>query len=319
MDPGQNKSSSSPVGIRPVSMSHPEGFFALFKPSGLSSAGALSLVKRILGADKAGFLGTLDVPAMGVLPIALGSATKLISFLPVSEKEYIGELVLGISTITDDMDGEVTDRRGATGVEDDAVKRAIETVAAQSEQVPPHVSAKQQEGVRGYKAMRAQGRLIDFAAVPVAIRQLAVLQERQDRDLRRIVFRMTVTPGFYVRGFCRDVGALLGCGACMGKLLRTKAQGFGVLDTLSLARLQRRAQSGDLSFLTWGETETGLLATLPHIVLDDLQWTAFCHGLPVACAMEESTTSMVNRPDGRLGGVTEIRAGKAWPVRVFNE
>ena len=252
MDPGQNKSSSSPVGIRPVSMSHPEGFFALFKPSGLSSAGALSLVKRILGADKAGFLGTLDVPAMGVLPIALGSATKLISFLPVSEKEYIGELVLGISTITDDMDGEVTDRRGATGVEDDAVKRAIETVAAQSEQVPPHVSAKQQEGVRGYKAMRAQGRLIDFAAVPVAIRQLAVLQERQDRDLRRIVFRMTVTPGFYVRGFCRDVGALLGCGACMGKLLRTKAQGFGVLDTLSLARLQRRAQSGDLSFLTWG-------------------------------------------------------------------
>lgn len=302
-----------------MSIPRPEGFFALFKPSGLSSAGALSLVKRILHAEKAGFLGTLDVPAMGVLPIALGSATKLISFLPASEKEYVGELVLGISTITDDMDGEVTDRRGATGVEDDSVKRAIEIVVAQTEQVPPHVSAKQQDGVRGYKAMRGQGRLIDFAPVPVTVRKLTVLQERQDRDLRRLMFRMTVTPGFYVRGFCRDVGALLGCGACMGRLLRTEAHGFGVLDALSLATLQRKAQSGDLSFLTWGETQAGLLATLPHIALDDMQWSAFCHGLPVACAMEEGMTVMVNRPDGRLGGVTAIRAGKAWPVRVFNE
>ncbi len=95
-----------------MSTSHPEGFFALFKPSGLSSAGALRAVKGILSADKAGFLGTLDVPAMGVLPVAIGSATKLISFLPPSEKEYVGELVLGITTITDDMDGEVVERQG---------------------------------------------------------------------------------------------------------------------------------------------------------------------------------------------------------------
>jgi tRNA pseudouridine55 synthase len=302
-----------------VSTLHPEGFFALFKPSGLSSAGALRVVKGILSADKAGFLGTLDVPAMGVLPVAVGSATKLISFLPPSEKEYVGELVLGITTITDDMDGEVIERRGATGLEDAAVKKAIEGVTAQTEQVPPHVSAKQQGGVRGYKAMRGQGRLIDFAPVPVAVHRLTVLQERQDTDLRRIVFRMTVTPGFYVRGFCRDVGAALGCGACMGRLLRTGAHGFGVSDTLSLATLRHRVQGGDLSFLTWGETDVGLLGTLPHIALDDVQWSDFGHGLPVDCDMGEEATAMVKRPDGRLGGVAEVRAGKAWPVRVFSE
>jgi tRNA pseudouridine55 synthase len=302
-----------------VSTSHPEGFFALFKPSGLSSAGALRVVKGILSADKAGFLGILDVPAMGVLPVAVGSATKLISFLPPSEKEYVGELVLGITTITDDMDGEVIERRGATGLEDEAVRKAIETVTAQTEQVPPHVSAKQQDGVRGYKAMRGQGRLIDFAPVPVAVRRMAVLQEHQDADLRRIVFRITVTPGFYVRGFCRDVGAVLGCGACMGRLLRTGAHGFGVSDTLSLATLRRRVQGGDLSFLTWGETEVGLLATLPHIALDDVQWSEFGHGLPVDCDMGEEATAMVKRPNGRLGGVAEVRAGKAWPVKVFSE
>jgi len=307
------------LGVRLVSTSHPEGFFALFKPSGLSSAGALRAVKGILSADKAGFLGTLDVPAMGVLPVAVGSATKLISFLPPSEKEYVGELVLGITTITDDMEGEVIERRGATGLEDMVVKKAIESVTAQTEQVPPHVSAKHQDGVRGYKAMRGQGRLIDFAPVPVTVRQFSVLQERQDADLRRIVFRMTVTPGFYVRGFCRDVGAILGCGGCMGRLLRTGAHGFGVSDTLSLATLRRRVQAGDLSFLTWGETDAGLLATLPQISLDDVQWNAFGHGLAVDCDVREGTTAMVKRPDGRLGGVAAGRAGKAWPLKVFSE
>jgi tRNA pseudouridine55 synthase len=302
-----------------MSTSHPEGFFALFKPSGLSSAGALRAVKGILSADKAGFLGTLDVPAMGVLPVAIGSATKLISFLPPSEKEYVGELVLGITTITDDMDGQVIERRGATGLEDEAVRKAIEAVTAQTEQVPPHVSAKQQDGVRGYKAMRGQGRLIDFASVPVAVRRFSMLQERQNADLRRIVFRMTVTPGFYVRGFCRDVGAILGCGGCMGRLLRTRAHGFGVGDTLSLATLRGRVQAGDLSFLTWGETDVGLLATLPQISLDDEQWSAFGHGLAVDCYMREGTTAMVKRSNGRLGGVAAGRAGKAWPLKVFSE
>ena len=302
-----------------MSTSHPEGFFALFKPSGLSSAGALRVVKGILSADKAGFLGTLDVPAMGVLPVAVGSATKLISFLPPSEKEYVGELVLGITTITDDMEGEVVERRGAAGLEDAVVKKAIESVTAQTEQVPPHVSAKHQDGVRGYKAMRGQGRLIDFAPVPVTVRRFSVLQERQDADLRRIVFRMTVTPGFYVRGFCRDVGAILGCGGCMGRLLRTGAHGFGVSDTLSLATLRRRVQAGDLSFLTWGETDAGLLSTLPQISLNDVQWSAFVHGLAVDCDMGDGTTAMVKCPDGRLGGVAAGRTGKAWPLKVFSE
>ncbi|MHB8105810.1 MAG: hypothetical protein ACYDH4_00015 [Candidatus Cryosericum sp.] len=302
-----------------MNVSRAEGFFALIKPSGLSSAGALRVVKGILKADKAGFLGTLDMPAMGVLPVAVGSATKLISFLPPSEKEYVGELVLGITTITDDMDGEVIERRGAVGLEGAVVMRAINGVAAQTEQVPPHVSAKQRDGVRGYRAMRDQGRLIDFAAVPVEVRSLSVLQERQDVDLHRIVFRMTVAPGFYVRGFCRDVGATLGCGACMGRLLRTRAHGFGVSDTLSLAALRRRVQAGDLSFLTWGETNMGLLATVPQISLDGADWNAFGHGLAVDCDLGEETTVIVKRADGRLGGVARGRAGKAWPLKVFGE
>jgi len=87
-------------------------------------------------------LGTLDVQAAGVLPVALGSAARLIPFLPLSDKEYVGELVLGISTVTDDMDGEITDRKGVAGLGDMDVKTAMDSVAAQETQVPPHVSAK---------------------------------------------------------------------------------------------------------------------------------------------------------------------------------
>lgn len=300
-----------------VSTERSEGFFALFKTPGVSSASLLGTAKRILEADKAGFLGTLDVPAMGVLPVAVGSATRLISFLPSTDKEYVGELVIGLSTVTDDMDGEPTGRHGARGVSDEAVHRAIEAVAAKSEQVPPHVSAKHQGGVRGYDAVRSEGRFIDFSPAPVAVRCLAVLRDIQDADLRRVTIRMTVTPGFYVRAFCRDVGAVLGCGACMGRLLRTCAHGFRIADALSMTTLQRRVKSGDFTFLARGDASPALLGTFPQIPLNDRQWVDFCHGLSVELGKQSAAVMLVTRPDGRLGGVARLREGRVWPLKVF--
>ena len=294
-----------------------EGFFALFKVPGVSSASTLGAAKAILKADKVGFLGTLDVPAMGVLPVAVGLATRLISFLPSTDKEYVGELVLGISTVTDDIYGEPTERRGARRISDEALHGAVEAVAAQTEQVPPHVSAKRQEGVRGYDAVRGEGRLIEFRPATVSVRSLVLLRTAYDADLCRVTFRMTVTPGFYVRGFCRDVGAILGCGGCMGRLLRTSAHGFGIGDALPLGKLRQRVQAGDLSFLVPGDTSPALLGSLRWISLDAAQWVDFCHGLAVNCDAGSGSTVLVRRPDGRAGGVAEIREGRAWPLKVF--
>lgn len=294
-----------------------EGFFALFKLPGVSSASMLRVAKTILKADKAGFLGTLDVPAMGVLPVAVGSATRLIPYLPSTDKEYVGELILGMSTVTDDIYGEPTERRGARGISEEALRSAAETVAAQSEQVPPHVSAKRQKGVRGYDAVRGEGRLIEFLPVPVSVRSLTLLRSAYDGDLYRAVFRMTVSPGFYVRGFCRDVGVALGCGGCMGRLLRTSAHGFGIGDALTLEKLRQRVEARDLAFLRAGDTSPALLGTLPWISLDAAQWADFCHGLAVSWETASETTVLVRRPDGCAGGVAGIRDGKAWPLRVF--
>lgn len=295
----------------------PDGFFALFKIPGISSAQELDMAKRVLGIDKAGFLGTLDVPAAGVLPIAVGAATKLIPYLPVVEKEYVGEMVLGLSTVTDDIVGEMIDRCGANNISDIAVRLAIEAVAARDEQVPPHVSARRQDGIRGYDAVRKYGRYLEFPPSSVAVHKIEILRSTNDGDLRKVLLSMTVSPGFYVRAFCRDVGVELGCGACMGRLLRTRASGFVIHDALSLDVLRRNTISEDLSFIVSGVGSPGLLGSLPSLSPSVQQWKNFSHGIAIDCNLETEANAVVVRPDGRVGGVASVRDGKAKPVRVL--
>lgn len=302
-------------------MGHPEisGFFALFKPAGLSSAAALNIAKKTLQVEKAGFLGTLDLPATGVLPIAVGHATKIIPFLPPGDKEYVGELVLGLRTVTDDLAGTIIETQNIGDLSEESVKHAMQVVAAQPRQVPPHVSAKQQHGVRGYKAVRSGRQPLEFQAVPVHVEQLTVLRcEWEDHRYYHVYFRMKVTPGFYVRAFCRDVGRVIGCGGCMGHLLRTSASGFGVRESVSLEVMQRRVQCGDLGFITWGEDRPCLLASFEQIKMDAQAWQFFSHGLSIPWDGPDGKILVVRHPDGRIAGMAEIRGGRAQPVRVFS-
>ncbi len=301
-------------------MDHPEisGFFALFKPAGLSSAAALNIAKKTLQVEKAGFLGTLDLPATGVLPIAVGHATRIIPFLPSGDKEYVGELVLGLKTVTDDLAGTIIETQDIGDLSEEDVGRAMQVVAAQPRQVPPHVSAKQQHGIRGYKAVRSGRQPIDFKAVPVHVKHFTVLRcEWENRRYYHVYFRMEVTPGFYVRAFCRDVGIVLGCGGCMGHLLRTNASGFRVRESVSLEVMRRRVQCGDLGFITWGEDRPCLLGTFEQIRMDTQAWQLFSHGLSVPWDGPDGKILVVRHPDGGIAGIAEIQERRARPVRVF--
>ncbi len=302
-------------------MDHPEmnGFFALLKPAGLSSAKTLDIAKKILQIERAGFLGTLDLPAAGILPVAVGHATKLISFLPPSDKEYIGELVLGLTTVTDDLAGEVIETRDVSGLSREAVDAAIHAVAQRQQQIPPHVSAKHQNGIRGYKAVRSGKRPLEFSPVSVQVKQLTVLRYVTEKNRYRIYFRMTVTPGFYVRAFCRDVGAILECGGCMGHLLRTKAYGFEMTDAMSLAAVQKHAGEGDFAFITWGEHSPCLLSTFGQLPMAPGEWTAFSHGISVPYAAPDGEIFIVRHPDGVIAGIASMQDGRARPLKVFCE
>lgn len=293
------------------------GFFALCKPPGISSARALSVVRTILGVPRAGFLGTLDPPAAGVLPVAAGEATKLISLLPRGDKEYVAELVLGMTTVTDDTSGQVTERHGTVGIDTERIVAAVDSVARYQEQIPPHVSAKQLNGTRGYAAVRLHNRLLDFAPVAVTVRQLDVLRMLRQQDLCHVYMRMSVTSGFYVRAFCRDVGEALGCGGCMGRLLRTEACGYRIGQTMSLARLRARVESGDSSFLTWGMDNPSLLAGVPSVRLDDIRLAAFRHGAPVPAAHVPEGFVLVTDNQGFPAGVAQALDGTLGPTRVL--
>lgn len=293
-----------------------DGFFAIFKPSGLSSATALNHVKHELHADKAGFLGTLDVAAMGVLPVAVGRATRLIAYLPATPKEYVGELVLGMRTVTDDTQGAIVARCATGGLYEASIVEAMESVAARVSQVPPHVSAKHREGVRGYTAMRQRGELLDFEPQPVVVHTLLVLLHRTVDGGRRVHFRMTVAPGFYVRSFCRDVGDELGVGACMGSLVRTRAHGYGVTQAMALSKLARRVADGDYSFVSSGEANPALLGTLPRLELSELQADAFRHGLHVVLGVPDAEAALVYAANEFLG-VARVDGGTIRPLRVM--
>ena len=293
------------------------GFFALCKPPGISSARALSVARTILGTRRAGFLGTLDPPAAGVLPVAAGEATKLIPLLPRGDKEYVAELVLGMTTVTDDTSGQVMERHGTVGIGTERILAALDSVARYPEQIPPHVSAKQLNGTRGYEAVRRHNRLLDFSPMAVKVQQLHVLRMRWQRDLCHVYVCMSVTSGFYVRAFCRDVGEALGCGGCMGRLLRTEACGYRIGQTLSLARLRARVESGDSTFLTWGIDNPSLLAGIPSVRLDDIRLAAFRHGVPVFADHVPEGSVLVTDNQGLPAGVAQAVDGALRPTRVL--
>ncbi|HNW84146.1 MAG TPA: tRNA pseudouridine(55) synthase TruB [Candidatus Cryosericum sp.] len=294
------------------------GFFALCKPPGISSARALSVVRGVLGSRRAGFLGTLDPPAAGVLPVAMGEATKLIPLLPRGDKEYVAELVLGLTTLTDDTSGPVTERHGAVGIREEQILSSLDSVASRPEQIPPHVSAKQLNGTRGYEAARRGSKLLDFAPEAVKVQYLRVLRMHQEQDLWHVHVRMSVTSGFYVRAFCRDVGLALGCGGCMGRLLRTQAYGYGIGQTMSLARLRTCVESGDDSFLTWGIDNPSLLAGVPRVRLDGLGLAAFRHGVSVPAERVSGRFVLVLDGRGLPAGIAQAVDGTLRPTRVLN-
>jgi tRNA pseudouridine55 synthase len=294
------------------------GFFALCKPTGMSSARALSIVRTMLGSRRAGFLGTLDPPAAGVLPVAMGEATKLIPLLPHGDKKYVAELVLGLTTVTDDTSGPVTERHGAVGIDKEQILSSLERVASRPEQIPPHVSAKQLNGTRGYEAARRRGVLLDFPPEAVKVQYLDVLRMHLQQDLWHVHVRMSVTSGFYVRAFCRDVGMALGCGGCMGRLLRTEAYGYGIGQTMSLARVRTCVEAGDDSFLTWGIDNPSLLAGVPRVCLDGLKLAAFRHGVSVSADRVVGGSVLVLDGRGLPAGIAQAVDGTLRPTRVLD-
>lgn len=212
-----------------------QGFILLNKPSGISSYGAVSKIKYLTNEKRVGHTGTLDPMATGVLPIFIGRATALSSFLSESDKRYTATVKLGITTDTDDITGEVISEKKVDVTEKD-ILCALDKFKGRIKQTPPAFSAIKQNGVRLYKLAR-QGEKVNIPEREVEIFDISLLKPLDSDNM--FSFSATVSKGTYIRSLARDIGKYLGCGATLSALERTFVSDFDIKDAVSLDILTR--------------------------------------------------------------------------------
>jgi len=283
------------------------GFLVLDKPAGLSSHSCVAQVRRAYRLKRVGHGGTLDPAVTGVLPIALGPATRLLPYLS-GDKTYRGVIQLGVITNTDDLEGEVTQRQPLPALSEAQLEAALEGFRGAIEQRPPVVSAVHVNGQRAYKLARA-GETVELPARPVTIHRLSLQSWNPEQG--QLELEVACTAGTYIRSLARDLGEQLGCGGALARLRRTEALGFQLSQSVSLERLQAEPAPTLVDPLE-------ALASFPrHALLDDdLQgWRCGRHQ---ACdpSWAADTAVVVVAPDGNLAGMARVQANGSLQPRL---
>jgi tRNA pseudouridine55 synthase len=295
------------------------GVLVIDKPAGPTSHDVVARVRKALGTRRIGHTGTLDPLATGVLPLVIGTATRLASLLSGGEKEYVAGIRLGLATETYDAAG----RDGVPpppppGVTAADVEVVLEDFRGTFEQAPPPYSAKKIDGIRAYKLARKRTP-VQPPAVRVTVHQLAI--ENCSDGL--VVIRVRASAGFYVRSLAHDFGQKLGCGGHLETLRRVRAGPFVEQDSVTLSAVER--ERGDA--VRWLVPPERLLPDIPAVVLSDRDRERVTHGADVAPApsLVEGSADADPRPvvgadltlnrrrlfdtSGRLVALAEVRPG----------
>lgn len=199
----------------------------------MTSHDVVALVRRRLSIKKVGHCGTLDPLATGLLLIVLGRGTKIQDLLMAEDKEYVGSMRLGISTDSQDADGQVVDSRPVPQLTPANIEEAFAKYDGDFYQLPPMVSAIKQGGVALYKLAR-QGKVVERE--PRFVHVFA--HEIQNVNLPDIEFRVVCSKGFYVRTYAHDIGETLSCGAHLRSLRRTKSGRFSLEHAITVRQLR---------------------------------------------------------------------------------
>jgi tRNA pseudouridine55 synthase len=298
-----------------------DGILVAAKPAGPTSHDVVALVRRLTGVRRVGHGGTLDPFAMGVLPIFLGHATRMVEYHLADEKSYRASVVLGASSTTDDIDGELTPGPAAPP-ERDVLADALGTFRGQIVQVPPDHSAVHVEGRRAYQLAR-QGERPQLPPRQVTIHALEVVEWDGSDPARPVaVLDVRCSAGTYVRALARDLGALLGCGAYLGSLTRTASGPFRLEDAHPLDQVREALATGRSAALLL-PMDVGL-TEVPEVRLGRTDREALARGQIVrvtarASAAAGPTGTLVRVVDGRrqLLAMAHLRDGRLYPDKVF--
>lgn len=221
-----------------------QGIVNVLKPPGMTSHDVVQYLRRLLRVKRIGHAGTLDPGATGVLVVAVGQATRLIEFAMNSSKYYRAEMVLGVTTDTQDAFGKVTRREEPGDLSAEDIATVLDKFHGRVQQVPPMVSAVRYRGRKLYELAR-QGQ-----EVPREPRWVEIHEVKLRRwEPPRAVFDVCCSKGTYIRTLCADAGDVLGCGAHLSFLVRTRSGSFRLEEAQLLEEIAEAVSKGEYSFL----------------------------------------------------------------------
>ena len=293
------------------------GIINVYKEKGFTSHDVVAKLRRIVGQKKIGHTGTLDPDATGVLPVCLGKANKLCDLLTDKNKTYEAVLLLGKTTDTQDITGEVLEEKSTKALTEEKVREAIEGFIGDYEQIPPMYSALKVNGKKLYELAR-EGKVIERKARPVKILDIQILEI----DLPKVRMEVSCSKGTYIRTLCHDIGEKLGCGGCMESLIRTRVSTFRIEDAKTLDEIETLKQEGKLAELLI--PIDAMFPSYPKIMVKD-DWKAFAkNGNPLdlkmlkeACGQDEETQVRLYDESGKFIAIYQWKEKKYHIVKMF--
>ncbi len=301
------------------------GWINLNKPEGVTSNDAVMILKRALGFPKIGHAGTLDPLAAGILPIALGEATKLVQYMMEDDKVYLFDVTWGESRTTDDREGSVVDTSDVRPTPDQ-INAVLAEFKGVIQQRPPAFSAIKVDGKRAYDMARA-GEDVELAERPVTVYELDLIESTDTTATLRCV----CGKGTYVRSLARDIAEKLGTKGYVSRLIRENVGPFGLKDAISLDFFRETSDKAQLESIVL-PVQT-VLDDIPELAVNDTEATRLKNGQKITFISRPDVQRLVNaghdikRSDAGLMiaihhnkalAMLEVLGVEAQPVRVFN-
>lgn len=304
------------------------GWIILDKPSGITSAHAVAKVKRLLKPSKIGHAGTLDPLASGILPLALGEATKTVAYMMDGRKSYGFTVTWGEERDTDDIQGQITSTSDKRPTKDE-INTILQEYIGKIKQVPPSYSAIKIDGQRSYDAAR-RGEALELVAREVEVHSLRVvipsevegsfdslaLTQDDTQYIEKTAFICDCGKGTYIRSLARDMGRRLGCFGTISQLRRLRVASFTHEHAISLEMLEKMFHKGELSFLR--PVESALDDILAWDISPDQAISIKRGQSIIATASVPDNSVVLVRCDNIPVAMCTVSQGSVKPVRVFN-
>lgn len=286
-----------------------EGIVLIDKPAGPTSHDVVAKMRKLFNTRKVGHAGTLDPMATGMLVIGIGRATRLLGYFTAHDKEYLGTIRLGITTTTDDAQGELVAKTSALHIMESKILETVKDFRGPIMQQPSAISAIKIDGKRAYARVR-DGEEINIPARRVMIHDLEIVEINLMTDLKVIdvKIRVVCSAGTYIRALARDVGERLGVGGHLTELRRTRS---GVFDSMiTLEELQENPEVMDLA--------TAVKTGFQHVVLSEAQTFKAVNGVRLSAPanLDSGHVGLIS-PDGSAVGLFDNSESVLHPLVVF--